>query len=103
MHRVDDLDLFGGNSGGRGAESGGGSGGRGGGRGGASAHPQVYSSLIEAIVSCVESDSWKENGTGEGELVLVKPGILIVSTTRIVQDKVERFLDQLRRVKTKIE
>ncbi len=66
-------------------------------------HPQVYSSLTEAIISCVEFDTWKENGTGEGELVLVKPGILIVSTTRIIQDKVERFLDQLRRVKTRID
>jgi hypothetical protein len=110
MHRVDDLDLFGGSSGGfgvaekgMGMESGGSSGGRGGGRGGVSTHPQVYSSLIEAIVSCVENDSWKANGTGEGELVLVKPGILIVSTTRVVQDKVERLLDQKRGAKTRIE
>ena len=69
----------------------------------ATTHPQVFSSLTVAIISCVESDSWRAKGTGEGELVLVKPGILIVTTTRRVQDKVERFLDQLRRLKTKIE
>ncbi len=113
MHRVDDLDLIGDTpSGGRGGargtatESRGGSGGRGergGGRGGVNTDPQVYSSLTEAIISCVNSDTWQENGNGVGELVLLKPGILVVTNTRRVQDEVARFLDQLRRVKAKIE
>jgi hypothetical protein len=107
MHRVDDLDLIGDTPsvGREGSSRAFGGGGRGGARGvdNEITHPQVYSSLIEAIVSCVESDSWQVNGTGVGELVLLKPGILVVTNTRRVQDKVERFLDQLRRVKTKIE
>ncbi len=85
MYRVDDFDLFGDT-----LSKG-------------TTHPQRFSSLTGAIVSCVSSDSWQTNGTGDGELVLVKPGILIVSNTRRVQEEVERFLDQLRRVKTKIE
>ncbi len=107
MHRVDDLDLFGDTpSGGRGGTSGGfggGSGGRGGAVDKVIAHPQVYSSLVGAITTCVHPDCWQANDTGEGELVLLKPGILVVTNTRRVQDEVERFLDQLRRVKTKIE
>jgi hypothetical protein len=114
MHRVDDLDLIGdtpsierGAERGTATESRGGSGGRGGGRGGerggVNTHPQVYSSLTEAIISCVNSDTWQENGNGVGELVLLKPGILVVTNTRRVQDEVARFLDQLRRVKAKIE
>jgi len=66
-------------------------------------HPQVYSSLIGAITTCVHPDCWQANDTGEGELVLLKPGILVVTNTRRVQDEVERFLDQLRRVKTRID
>ena len=89
MHRVDDLDLIGD------TPSGGG--------GGVNTHPQVFSSLTEAIISCVNSDTWQENGNGVGELVLLKPGILVVTNTRRVQDEVARFLDQLRRVKAKIE
>ncbi len=85
MYRVDDLDLFGDTLSKE------------------TTHPQRFSSLTGAITSCVSSDSWQVHGTGEGKLVLVKPGILIVSTTRNVQDKVESFLDQLRQVKTKIE
>jgi len=85
MHRVDDLDLFGDTPSKE------------------TTHPQRFSSLTGAITSCVSSDSWQVHGKGEGELVLVKPGILIVSNTRMVQDEVESFLDQLRQVKTRIE
>ena len=83
MYRVDDLNLFGDTV--------------------STGQPQGFSSLTSAIKSCVSYDSWKANGKGEGELVLVRPGILIVANTRNIQSQVESFLDQLRGVKAKIE
>ena len=59
--------------------------------------------LMKAIVNCVEFDSWMENGTGEGTLFLMKPGMLVVSQTRNVHRKIEEFLTKLRNMKAEIE
>ena len=40
-----------------------------------------YSPLQEVLTDCVEYDSWQINGTGEGEIHLIKPGIMIVMQT----------------------
>lgn len=85
MYRVDDLDLFGDAPS---AEA---------------TRPKRFSSLAEAITTCVCQDCWQVNGKGEGELVLLKPGILVVISTRRIQEEVQEFLDQLRRVKAGID
>lgn len=59
--------------------------------------------LIKAIVNSVEFDSWQANGTGEGALFLMKPGMLVVAQTRAAHRKIEEFLDKLRAVKAEIE
>jgi hypothetical protein len=62
-----------------------------------------YSSLQDVITSGIEFDSWQANGTGEGSLFLMKPGMLVVTQTRKVHLKVEELLDKLRHVKQEIE
>jgi hypothetical protein len=55
-----------------------------------------YTSLVKVITDCVEHDSWMANGTGEGVVHLMKPGILVVSQTKAVQDKIATLLKRLR-------
>jgi len=62
-----------------------------------------YSPLQEVITSCVEFSSWQENGTGEGEIHLMKPGLLVVSQTRHVHRKIVELLRDLRKVKAEID
>ncbi len=59
--------------------------------------------LIKALVNCVEYDSWMANGTGEGAVFRMKPGLLVVTQTRRVHRQVEDFLGKLRVIKAEIE
>lgn len=52
--------------------------------------------LREAIIQCIESDSWMENGKGEGAIVQIEPGILIVSQTHRVHQEIKNFLEAIR-------
>src|SRR5690606_26519825 len=40
-----------------------------------------FNPLIDVIIATVESDSWLENGTGEGEVQPLSPGMLVVAQT----------------------
>ncbi len=55
-----------------------------------------YTSLVKVITDCVEYDSWMTNGSGEGVAHLMKPGMLVVSQTQPVQDKIAALLEKLR-------
>jgi len=103
IYRVDDFDLSKATH--RGGGRGMGSGGGGGFGGGAMSQSDSidYSSLTKVITTTVEFDSWKASGTGEGEIQLMKPGMLVISQTRGVHVKIEQLLDQLREVKAEIE
>lgn len=61
-----------------------------------------YDSLIDAIVSTVESESWLENGTGRGDIQPYQ-GTLVISQTRRIHDRIEQFLDRLRSAMQSIE
>jgi len=68
-----------------------------GGLGGAAAAD--FDSLIDLIVSTVESDSWMENGTGEGEIREFRTNLsLVISQTQRVHEKIADLLEQLRRL-----
>lgn len=62
-----------------------------------------FETLLDIIVSTVESDSWEENGTGEGEIQSFQPGMFVVSQTQLVHEKVVDLLAEMRRVKGEIE
>ncbi len=68
-----------------------------------SSKENYYSSLPQVIVSVVEVDSWQENNTGEGTILIMEPGVLVVSQTRRVHQKIGELLDDLRDTIAEIE
>lgn len=62
----------------------------------------AYSPLIGAITSCVESKSWKENGTGKGEIRLVSPGILVISQTPSIHTKIVDLFNEIRALRNEM-
>ena len=70
-------------------------------RGGASTWAD-YSPIVDVITSCVEQKTWRENGTGKGEIRIVKPGMLVITQTRYVHGQIEKLFDKLRRTKQQI-
>jgi hypothetical protein len=54
-----------------------------------------YEPLIDAITECVEHDSWAENGTGNGQIAALEPGMLVVAQTDVVHKKVQELLTSL--------
>jgi hypothetical protein len=59
--------------------------------------------LIDLIVASVESDSWRVNKSGEGEIKSFPPGMLVISQTHRIQEQVQNLLDELRRNKAAVE
>ena len=49
-----------------------------------------YDPLIDAIVSCVATETWAESGGGEAEIRPLPPGLLVISQTRAVHDEIGR-------------
>ena len=58
-----------------------------------------FDSIIDAIVSCVATDTWSENGGGEAEIRPVKPGLIVVSQTAAVHEEVRNLLEALRKMR----
>ena len=58
-----------------------------------------YDSLIDMIVCCVAHDSWQENGTGDGEIQPVPPGMIVVSQPRYIHRQIAALLQQIRTTK----
>jgi hypothetical protein len=56
-----------------------------------------YSPLVAVIQDCIAYDTWKENGSGAGEIQIIKPGILIVTQQYRVHVEIEKLLTDLRR------
>jgi hypothetical protein len=56
-----------------------------------------YSPLINVIQDCVAYDTWQENGSGEGQIQIIKPGILIVYQQYRVHVEIEKLLNDLRK------
>jgi hypothetical protein len=65
-------------------------------RGGASAWAE-YSPLIKLITDCVSPETWAENGSSDGQIQMIKPGILIVRQEYRVHVEIEKLLTDLRR------
>jgi hypothetical protein len=61
-----------------------------------------FDSLIEAIVATIEHESWMVNGTGEGEIQPLSPGMLVVSQTRRVHERIGDLLQQIREAKREV-
>jgi hypothetical protein len=55
--------------------------------------------LIDAITSCIASESWAANGGGQAQIRSLKPGVLVVSQTQQVHDDIRDLLAALRQVR----
>ena len=62
-----------------------------------------YDRLIDTIIAVIETESWMENGTGEGDIQPFPPGMIAVSQTQRVHEQLEAFLADLRRTKAPID
>ena len=49
------------------------------------AKDQSVDELIDAVVACVASESWAENGGGEAEIRWLQPGFLVISQMQAVR------------------
>jgi hypothetical protein len=65
--------------------------------------PGPYSPLVQVITSCVANHTWAINGSGEGQIHLMPPGILVVSQTKQVHAEVEALLGKLVSVRSNME
>jgi hypothetical protein len=65
--------------------------------------PGPYSPLVQVITSCVANHTWAINGSGEGQIHLMPPGILVVSQTKQVHAEVEALLGKLMSVRSNME
>src|SRR5262249_16326003 len=63
-----------------------------------SGNDEEIKSLIDAITSCVASESWAVRG-GQGEIRPLKPGVLVISQTQAVHEQVGDLLNSLRQVR----
>jgi hypothetical protein len=60
-----------------------------------------FDSLIDTIVSCIETESWAENGGGEAQIRPVNPGLLVISQAQSVHEEIRALLETLRDLRGK--
>ncbi len=63
------------------------------------AKDQSVDELIDAVVACVASETWAENGGGEAEIRWLQPGFLVISQTQAVHEEVHALLETIRDVR----
>jgi hypothetical protein len=56
--------------------------------------------IIDAIVSCVATETWAENGGGEAEIRSLKPGLLVVSQMQSVHEQIRELLATIRAIRS---
>lgn len=61
-----------------------------------------FDSLIDLIIATIGHDSWRENGNGAGDIRPLVPGILIVSQTQKIHQRIEELLVKLRSTRREI-
>ena len=60
-----------------------------------------FDSIIDLILATISQNSWQENGTGEGEVQPLKPGILVIAQTRRVHQQITELLAEIRKAKSR--
>lgn len=62
-----------------------------------------FDPLVDVITSCIAPRSWRENGTGDGDINTLKPGMYVILQTKRVHSQIEQLLADIRRCKADIE
>jgi hypothetical protein len=60
---------------------------------------KAFDELIDTIVSCIATETWAENGGGHADIRIVKPGLIVISQTQPVQDKIRGLLLEIREMR----
>lgn len=55
--------------------------------------------LVDAIVSCVATETWAENGGGNARVCSVDPGLLVIAQTQAVHEEISSLLSTIRAVR----
>ena len=58
-----------------------------------------FDSLIDAILGCVDKETWSKNGGGTAEIRPLKPGFLVISQTQAVHEEVQGLIQTLHAVR----
>jgi hypothetical protein len=58
-----------------------------------------FDPLVDAITSCIATETWKENGKGEADIRPVDPGFLVVAQTQAVHDEISDMLTAIREMR----
>jgi hypothetical protein len=58
-----------------------------------------FDALIDTIVSCIATETWGDNGGGEAEIRILKPGLLVVSQTQAVHSDIRGLLMEIREMR----
>lgn len=58
--------------------------------------------LVRMLENCVEPESWASNGTGEGSIAALEPGILVVYQSKREHAEIEKVLRSIRAVRAAI-
>jgi hypothetical protein len=59
-----------------------------------------FDPLVATITSCIEQQTWKENGGGEADIRPLNPGLLVVSQTRAIHDEIRGLLETIRDIRS---
>lgn len=62
-----------------------------------------FNVFLDAVTSCVVSESWSEYGTGNGEIQIIEPGLMVVSQSYHVHREIAAFLKSIREIKRAID
>jgi hypothetical protein len=66
------------------------------------ADPNSAEALIDAIHSCVRTETWAVNGGGQAEVRPLPSGLLVVSQTPAIQEEVSTLLNKIRKMREKV-
>jgi hypothetical protein len=55
-----------------------------------------YDSLVDAITTCVATDTWAENGGGKADIRVLPPGLLVISQTPAIHEEITGLLTKVR-------
>ncbi len=62
---------------------------------------KAIESLVDTITSCVATETWAENGGSQAQIRTVKPGLLVISQSPDVHEKIRGLLATIRKLREK--
>ncbi|HYO25770.1 MAG TPA: hypothetical protein VEQ85_12575 [Lacipirellulaceae bacterium] len=67
--------------------------------GGRGAPESGFTPIVGVVTRSIDNESWALNGSGEGEICVVEPGMMVVTQSQRVHTQIDRLLATLRHVR----